>query len=250
MPELHHQTVRLDAGRHASPNDGMCTVELASVLAGEHFSDHPTSVCPVIAAFVRAYNDRVDDARRQDLLPYAARIVDTRADRSAERTRAARCAAWAIAQRLDLTRHAGLRRLADGHGGRIRTTRVRAAAFAARSIGPLTDETHRAVLVLLDELVALGGRASATPDLPPMLDYVRRSAGASTSRTASAARRAVGGLTGARRPPPWPGRWAACGPYVAMRASPDQPAGRCRPFDSSQRSRCCRWSSGTGSRAT
>jgi hypothetical protein len=80
MPELFHQTVRLDAGRHASPDHGMCTVELASVLAGEPFNDHPKSVCPVIAAFVRTYNDRVDAQRRQDLVPYAARIVGTRGD--------------------------------------------------------------------------------------------------------------------------------------------------------------------------
>jgi hypothetical protein len=34
----------------------------------------------VIAAFVRTYNDRVDAQRRQDLVPYAARIVGTRGD--------------------------------------------------------------------------------------------------------------------------------------------------------------------------
>jgi hypothetical protein len=167
MPELFHQTVRLDAGRHASPAHGMCTVELASVLAGEPFSDHPQSVCPVIAAFVRTYNDRVDAARRQALLPYAARIVGTRADRETERARAVRCAAWALAQRPSLGRHAGLRRLAGGHGGRLRTTRVRAAAHCARSTGVLSEEIHAAALTLLDELVGLGRPAAAVPDAPP-----------------------------------------------------------------------------------
>jgi hypothetical protein len=80
MPELLHQTVRLDAGRHASPDHGMCTVELASVLAGEPFTDHPASVSRVLAAFLRTYNDRADADRRQHLLPYAARIVGTRGD--------------------------------------------------------------------------------------------------------------------------------------------------------------------------
>jgi hypothetical protein len=167
MPELYHQTVRLGAGRHASPAHGMCTVELASVLAGEPFSDHPGSVCPVIAAFVRTYNDRVDATRRQDLLPYAARIVGTRGDREAERARAVRCAGWAIGQRPSLARHAGLRRLASGHGARLRTTRVRAAAYAARSTGPLSEEIHASALGLLDELATIGMPAPTVPDLPP-----------------------------------------------------------------------------------
>ncbi len=177
MPELFHQTVRLDAGRHASPDHGMCTVELASVLAGEPFNDHPKSVCPVIAAFVRTYNDRVDARRRQDLVPYAARIVGTRGDRDTERTRAVRCAAWALAQRPGLASHAGLRRLAGAQGGRLRSTRTRAAAFAARSTGPLTDEIHAAVLALLGELAGLGTPYTAVPDALPV---ARPGAGART----------------------------------------------------------------------
>jgi hypothetical protein len=42
-------------------------MELASMLAGEPFSDQPKSVCPVVAAFLRGYNDAVDDETRQDL---------------------------------------------------------------------------------------------------------------------------------------------------------------------------------------
>jgi hypothetical protein len=36
-------------------------MELASMIAGESFSDHPESACPVISSFLRAYNDRVND---------------------------------------------------------------------------------------------------------------------------------------------------------------------------------------------
>jgi hypothetical protein len=35
----------------------MCATELASVLAGEPFSDRPRAVCPVIAGCVRAAED-------------------------------------------------------------------------------------------------------------------------------------------------------------------------------------------------
>ena len=53
---VSHQTVRLSAGRHSSPAEGVCVMELASMLAHEPFSDQQRSVCPVIAAFLRAYN--------------------------------------------------------------------------------------------------------------------------------------------------------------------------------------------------
>ena len=47
-------------------------MELASMLTGEPFSDHPSSVCPVIAARLRACNDRLADEERQRLVPIAA----------------------------------------------------------------------------------------------------------------------------------------------------------------------------------
>jgi hypothetical protein len=72
MNETDHQTVRLSPGRHRSPDDGACVMELASMLADEPFSDRPRSVCPVIAAFLRSYNDGLDDERRRDLYRFAS----------------------------------------------------------------------------------------------------------------------------------------------------------------------------------
>jgi len=57
MEPVGYQTITLSQGKHGSPEDGVCVVELASILAGEPFTDHPQSVCPVIGAFLRAYND-------------------------------------------------------------------------------------------------------------------------------------------------------------------------------------------------
>ena len=81
MSLVSYQTITLSNGRHDSPKDGACAMELASMLAGEPFSDHPLSVCPVIGSFMRAYNDRIDDRRRQDLFAYAAKVVGSRASR-------------------------------------------------------------------------------------------------------------------------------------------------------------------------
>lgn len=74
-----HQTVVLSPGRHQTPEDGMCVMELSSVLAGDRFTDHPQSVCPTIAAFLRGYNDQLpDDCRQGVLLRWATEAVGTR----------------------------------------------------------------------------------------------------------------------------------------------------------------------------
>ncbi len=57
MSQTSFQTIRLSRGTHKSPEEGACVMELASMLADEPFSDHPKSVCPLIAAFLRDYND-------------------------------------------------------------------------------------------------------------------------------------------------------------------------------------------------
>ena len=87
--------VRLTAGAHSSPREGVCVVELASVIAEERFSDRPRCVCPVIGAFLRGWNDRAPHAERQRLGPYAARIVGSRGTPSVTRERRDLCLEWA-----------------------------------------------------------------------------------------------------------------------------------------------------------
>jgi hypothetical protein len=86
--------VRLEPGSHDSADDGVCVVELASMVGGERFSDRPDCVCPVIAAYLRAWNDRAGYAQRQRLLPYATRVVGSRADRATTRRRRDICLRW------------------------------------------------------------------------------------------------------------------------------------------------------------
>src|SRR3954451_9652099 len=107
---VSHQTVRLARGRHRSPDQGACAVELASMLAGERFSDRPKCVSGVIGAFLREYNDRVYDGRRQDLFEYAALAVGTRAPRRVELERTERCLVW-LERQLGDAADAGLRML-------------------------------------------------------------------------------------------------------------------------------------------
>jgi hypothetical protein len=178
MSPVTHQTIKLSKGKHASPEDGACVMELASMLAGEPFSDHPAAVCPVIGSFLRAYNDSIDDDRRQDLYAYASRVVGSRAAISVQRDRAERLAEWAFdMQRRQWTsrylplarlRMASLRRQPSAHA---------VGTYAVRAIPKHTVETHTEALALLDELLTIGATprpvlAPETGEVPAELDPV------------------------------------------------------------------------------
>jgi hypothetical protein len=64
----------LSPGKHRNPRTGACFMELASLLAGERWSDHPACTHPLLAAVARHVNDHTSDAGRQrltDLIPSA-----------------------------------------------------------------------------------------------------------------------------------------------------------------------------------
>lgn len=161
MPETMHQTVKLSRGKHSSPQRGACVMELASMLAGEPFSDRPDCVCPVLAGFLRVYNDHLDDDRRQDLFAYAARVVGSRSSASVEQARAARLVDWVLQ-----TRYSGWRRIFVSR--RIRSISPASeretaliGSLAADGIRKHTARSHAAVLALIDELLTIG-----QPDQP------------------------------------------------------------------------------------
>src|SRR4051794_22585916 len=95
MSLASHQTVRLSQGKHRDPDHGVCVMELSSMLAGEPFSDRPQCVCPVVAAFLRAYNDGLDDHRRQDLFRFASAAVGSRSTLAIQGARGRMCLLWA-----------------------------------------------------------------------------------------------------------------------------------------------------------
>jgi hypothetical protein len=123
-------------------------MELASMLAGEPFSDHPSSTCPVIGAFLRAYNDGLPEDRRQDLYEYAARVVGTSADRRVRRVRARMCLEW-LAEQTGGRRPSRLSLMMAGWSlGAVGRTAARAARTSA--------DSHRSVLDLVDRMILLG----------------------------------------------------------------------------------------------
>lgn len=147
----------------------MCAVEAASLLAGEGFSDRPSCVCPVVASFVRALNDRLHHADRQRLRPYVGRLVGSRGDRRLRRERRELLLAWArggpaesrpgpVARLWRRTRIGIL----CGFAASVRFDEG-AGEYAAR-VAVVRGDLD-AALALLDEALGLGGseRSAASP---------------------------------------------------------------------------------------
>jgi hypothetical protein len=157
MSRVSYQTIKLSKGKHTSPEDGACVMELASMLAGEPFTDHPASVCPVIGSFLRSYNDSIDDDRRQSLYEYASMVVGTRCGPRIQQVRAERLAEWA--DQIQRTRKMWFVRSPLRAVGHLRKPPADAiGSYAVHAIPKHTDQTHAAVLALIDELLALGVR--------------------------------------------------------------------------------------------
>ena len=156
MAPVTYQTIRLSRGKHSSPEEGACVMELASMIAGEPFSDRPASACPVIGSFMRTYNDWVDDTRRQDLYAYAAKLVGSRASEQVERARAQRLTDFA----LSIRRGSGFLMPM-----RARVWRMKRADMVGIHVGQAIARRgypgHADVLALIDELLAIGTPSDA-----------------------------------------------------------------------------------------
>jgi len=161
-------SVRLEPGVHRTPGDGVCLLELASMVAGERFSDRPRCVCVVIAAFLRGWNDRSSHVERQALRPYARRIVGSRSRRSVTRRRRDICLTWAGA---DLTGN-WVSRAARRLGMRLRVFALVGARPAMRLNEGAGELASRVVfsrydsatgLRLIDTLLAVGSELAPAP---------------------------------------------------------------------------------------
>jgi hypothetical protein len=147
-------------------------MELASMLAHERFSDRPQSVCPVIAAILRTYNDWIDDDRRGDMYRYAAESVGTRGDYALQQRRAAAAIAWVQTLRAPRGRLTGAllgARYApepDAGPEAIALFVVRAIRRATRwRRTPRLQAAHQGLLSLVDVLIELSSAPSHPAEL-------------------------------------------------------------------------------------
>ncbi|MFG2074223.1 hypothetical protein [Nonomuraea maritima] len=87
----------LSRGRHRNPKRGACFMELASYLAGERWSDHPSCTHPLLAALARLVNDNTGDESRAKLVGLVPSIIGlTSDDLRVDARIALRCATTAL----------------------------------------------------------------------------------------------------------------------------------------------------------
>lgn len=138
-------TVRLGVGIHKAPSPGTacpdgCLLEIVAWLAGEPWSDHPKCASPVVAAFLRSWNDTLPDDRRQDLKRYIGRLVGSAGTPVQEDTRAWMALDWLVRTYTPVwLRLAGLDRQADTLAG---LAELRAGMYVT-SIRPTIDAVRK-----------------------------------------------------------------------------------------------------------
>ena len=91
IPNLH-----LDKGAHDSPDEGMCVMEATALLAGEGMTDSPACASPVIATFLRTWNDQLPDDDRQQLKRYIPLLIGTAGSPELEGRRAWMALDWLV----------------------------------------------------------------------------------------------------------------------------------------------------------
>jgi hypothetical protein len=150
-------------------------MELASILAGERFSDRPKSVCPLIGAILRTFNDHIADERRQDLYRFAAQAVGTRGDYSLQRERAELALEAAHEARAETPRGKRLEEPAPDAGPeQIADYVVESIALRAYSryrSRRWDDASHERMIALLDRLIATGQSAAFDALLGELVEH-------------------------------------------------------------------------------
>ena len=92
----HLGELTLKKGAHGARDNGLCAMEAAAWMAGEAHSDHPACVSPVIASFMRNWNDDLpsDEDRDRLLKPLLPLTLNTRTNDADEERRGLLCADW------------------------------------------------------------------------------------------------------------------------------------------------------------
>jgi hypothetical protein len=87
----------LSRGKHRNSRKGACFMEMASVLAGEKWSDHPRCTHPLLADLARHVNDATSDDNRHQLALLIPEVVGLTSDDPRVDARIAlRCATAAL----------------------------------------------------------------------------------------------------------------------------------------------------------
>jgi hypothetical protein len=80
LPAVPDSMPVLSRGRHRNPSRGACFMEMASVLAGERWTDHPRCTHPLLAELARLVNDCSSDACRSELAALVPSVIGLTGD--------------------------------------------------------------------------------------------------------------------------------------------------------------------------
>jgi len=80
MTAINLDTIHLDQGKHSSPNQGHCLLEVVAMFAGKPFTDQPPCVSPVLRTYGIGLNDQWDDYTRQQLRVFIPLLPGTAGD--------------------------------------------------------------------------------------------------------------------------------------------------------------------------
>lgn len=91
-------TLTLSSGYHKYFYEGFCAMEAVAWLAGEPHSDAPVCACPVISAFIRVWNDLIqdDETRTKYIRPLLVKLIGTRSTQEVEDRRTFMIIDWEI----------------------------------------------------------------------------------------------------------------------------------------------------------
>ncbi len=153
----------LRRGRHDRPEEGLSLMEAVAFFMGEPHSDHPACVCPLLAHYGRALNDRLE-ARRQDLVPYIPRLVGTAGGKAVFRARL-RCLSEAYLALGGSRPLAG--RLEARFSRAVPPAYVSSFGLAVLCDAVILKRPAAGAFALLDRLLAIVPASAAAPDRLP-----------------------------------------------------------------------------------
>ena len=173
-------TLVLEHGAH-SPDGKFCIMEASAYIAGEPWSDSPECVSPVIAAFLRSWNDSLDDDARQMLKPYVTKVIGTRTTKADETKRAWMCTDWlarecapAFLRCAGLTEHAETLESLAALTNAKRATAAQPKLVAAWDAA--TDAARDAATAAARDAAWAAARDAATESLAPTVKLLQTSA--------------------------------------------------------------------------
>jgi hypothetical protein len=102
MQEYDWKSFSFGAGAHDTRDDGMCVMEAVAYIADELHSDHPKCACPVLSAFCRSWNDKLesDEERAKWLSEFVWRLPGTKSTPEIELRRSEMAYDWLVREYL------------------------------------------------------------------------------------------------------------------------------------------------------